>query len=80
MSLQDTDTQQLLLWAGAAFLFYWFFIRNDSTESYVPHGHHHHHHHPQHPQHHQTHEQHFIANVTPPPPNEIPQYAPAFLA
>ena len=72
MSLRNMDNQQLFLWAAVAFAVYWIFFKN-KQESYadVPHASHaphlHHHHGEQH-----------ILNVTPPPPEEIPQYAPAF--
>ena len=74
MSWNGIDKQQLLIWAAVALVAYWIFMKK--TESYgnvsVPHVHHH--------QQALTPTEHDgnVLGISPPPPEEIPQYASAF--
>ena len=77
MSFRSMDSQQMLLWAAVAFAVYWIFFKNKQefyAEHSVPQEY------AQVPQYHQqiAQEEANILNVTPPVPEEIPQYAPAY--
>lgn len=79
------DNQQMLMYAGIAFLIWWFFFKNGTPsllpETFEPQLHEYHvQEQPEQPHVHLTQEEAEMLQVGPPPPAEVPQYAGAFTA
>lgn len=75
MSFRNMDNQQLLLWAAVAFAIYWIFFRDKQEFYNQPHQHHHV---PYHEALTPTEQDANILGISPPPPDTVPQYAPAY--